>query len=388
VSVLGAAVLLGALGVAAVVARNLTHFRRAPHAGAPTAPVSILMPVRDEADGVEAAVRAACAQTADVEVVVLDDESTDATPEILRRLADELPRLRIVRGRPLPPGWAGKAWACWQLAAEHARHDWLWFVDCDVRLRPDAVARGLAVARTTGARFVSAFPRQVTGSVGEALLVPLIHFVLLAWLPLWLVNRITLPGLVAGCGQLMLVAREAYQAADGHRAIRGTLHDGLQLARRMKAMGFTVALFDGADVAVCRMYAGFAATWRGFARNAYEALGSPAALGTMITLNAGLFVLPFVALPWALTREGWTVTTAAWAGAVATVLTIRWVLARRFGAPRWTALATPLSVALMIGIQLHSFLASALGRRVTWRARAYAQGPITPGAATTAGPAE
>ena len=202
-------------------------------------------------------------------------------------------------------------------------------------------------------------------------MVPLIHLVLLAYLPMWLIRQVPRPSLAAGCGQFILVERGAYLAAGGHRAIRSSLHDGLQLARRMKGAGFAIGLVDGTDLATVRMYAGLAATWRGFARNAYEALGSPAVLAVMVTLNATLFVLPFVALPLALVTGGFSPATALWGLAAAVVVALRAVLAIRFGAPLWTALATPLAVALMIGIQLHSYANACLGRRVTWRSRTY-----------------
>jgi len=375
---LALAVLAGLLGVALLVLTNLRTFRPAPPAAGHHAPVSILIPARNEADQIEGAVRAACAQVADrVEVVVLDDGSTDGTGEILRRLAPELPRLRVVAGAPLPAGWAGKAWACWQLASEQARHEWLLFVDADVRLGPDAAGRALAAAGAQDAEFVSAFPRQILGSLGEALLVPLIHLVLLAYLPMGLIRRHPLPSLSAGCGQLMLVRRAAYLAADGHRAIRGTLHDGLKLARHMKAAGFGVGLFDGSDVASCRMYPGFVGAWRGFSRNAYEALGSPATLAVMWALNGSLFVLPFVALPLTLRGGGMSAQAALWGAAVAVGLALRVLLAVRFGAPVWIALATPLAVLLMMGIQLHSYVRHLTRQPVVWRARVY------PGASPT-----
>jgi hypothetical protein len=370
--ILALVVLLALLGVAALVASNLRVFRPAPAAG-PTAPVvSVLIPARDEQAGIEAAVRAASDQPGAAEVVVLDDGSTDDTPAILARLAGEPDGPRVVTGEPLPPGWAGKSWACWQLAGQ-ARAPWLLFVDADVRLAPGAVVRLLAAAREAGVTFLSGFPRQLTGSVGEALVVPLIHLVLLAYLPMRLARRRPEPALSAGCGQLMLVDRDAYLAAGGHRAIRATLHDGLMLARRMKAAGAPVGLVDATDLATCRMYAGLGQTWRGFARNAYEALGSPAALAVMLALNAGLFVLPFVALPWTLV-QGRIWTAALWAAAVAIVVGLRLALARRFRAPAWTALATPVAVLLMLGIQLHSFVNHCLGRTVVWRARAYVRG--------------
>jgi hypothetical protein len=378
VTVFGLVVLAGLVGITALCLRNLAVFRLAPAASANPPPVSVLIPARNEAAEIEAAVRAACAQTAPrVEVVVLDDGSTDDTPGILARLARELPRLRVVVGEALPPGWAGKAWACWQLASRHARHEWILFVDADVRLAPDAAGRALAAARAEGVDFVSAFPRQVLGSVGEALLVPLIYLVLLAYLPMWLVRRHPMPSLSAGCGQFMLVRRDAYLAADGHRAIRSTLHDGLMLARRMKAAGSAISLFDGRDVARCRMYVGLRATWRGFARNAYEALGSPLILVVMVVSNGAFFVLPFVLGPLLLVTGGLSPAAAIWGAALGVALGLRGLLAVRFGVPWWTVPATPVAVFLMIGIQLHSYVNLTTGRSVVWRARVY-RGPLGP----------
>lgn len=367
-----AAWVLGALlVVAAQVALNFRWFRRAPVAAGRGFPVSILIPARNEAANIETAVRAACAQASAVEVVVLDDQSTDDTPRILARLEGELARLRVVRGAPLPDGWAGKAWACWQLASEHARHRWVLFIDADVRLAPDAAARAQAAAYAQSVAFASAFPRQVTGSAGEALVAPLIHLVLLAYLPMPLIRLLAAPSLSAGCGQFMLVRREAYLAAGGHRAVRATLHDGIVLARLMKRAGFRIAVLDGSDLAACRMYAGFRATWRGFSRNAYEAFGSPLALAVMVALNAGLFILPFAALPLTWLAHGASAATAIWAAAAGVALAIRAAVAARFGHPAWTILATPVAVALMLGIQLHSAVNHLTGRRVLWRARVY-----------------
>ena len=206
--------------------------------------------------------RAACAQRgATLEVVVLDDGSTDGTGEILARLERELPRLRVDAGAPLPPGWAGKAWACWQLADEHARHPWVLFVDCDVRLdagRRGARARGGAGRQSPRTSSPASRARR-SGSPGEALLVPLIYLVLLVVSadgahP----KRSRMPSLSAGCGQFMLVRRARLPRSRTVTArCGGTLHDGIMLARRMKATGIRSPSSTAADIATCRMYAGF-----------------------------------------------------------------------------------------------------------------------------------
>ena len=368
-------VLIGLLFIGGLAAWNFVLFQRAPRPLEDGESVSILIPARNEEANIEKAVRAACAQTAHaVEVVVLDDGSTDATPCLLASLCAECARLRVVSGQPLPVGWAGKAWACWQLASQHARNDWLLFVDADVRLDPEAASRALAAARAQRVDFLSAFPRQLVPTPGEALLAPLMYLLLMAYLPMALIRSNRLPSLSAACGQFMLVRRDAYLAADGHRAVAETLHDGIKLARRMKAAGFFVGIVDGQDLAVCRMYAGFRASWQGFTRNAYEALGSPVALAIMATLNTAFFILPFLAFPISAIFGRAALSTAAWGLAVLLVLGLRSVLAWRFRYPWWTALATPVAVLALIGIQCESALRHWTGRSVVWRNRAYTGG--------------
>jgi hypothetical protein len=119
------------------------------------------------------------------------------------------------------------------------------------------------------------------------------------------------------------------------------------------------------------MYRGFPETWRGFARNAYEALGSPGTLGTMTALNLGLFVLPFAGAAWVWTVDGTAVARLAWTTAAGLVLGTRVALRGRFGGPLWMVAATPLAVLLMVGIQIHSFLAHVTDRPMVWRSRVY-----------------
>ena len=251
---------------------NLRRFRRpALAAGRPA--LSVLIPARNEAANIGDAVAAVLAsEGVDVELIVLDDGSTDATPQILAGIGD--PRLRVAAGGTLPAGWSGKQHACAALARLASR-PLLVFVDADVRLAPDALSRMAGFMGTHDVGLASGFPRQVTRSWSEVLLLPLIHFLLLGYLPLVQMQRSGSTGLGAGCGQLFIARADAYAAAGGHAAIRASLHDGLMLPRAFRRAGFMTGLFDATSCATCRMYSNAAQVWEGLTKNATEGMAKP-----------------------------------------------------------------------------------------------------------------
>ncbi|WP_159715202.1 glycosyltransferase family 2 protein, partial [Geminicoccus flavidas] len=156
------AVLLAALPAVLCLVNRRALARRPPSALAdPVSPhVSILIPARDEAANIGPALDAARAsQGVRLEIMVMDDGSTDATAAIVRDHAGRDPRVRLLQAPPLPAGWSGKAHVCQRLS-EQAQGDWLLFVDADVRLAPDAVLILAGHARRHGMGLVSAVPRQ------------------------------------------------------------------------------------------------------------------------------------------------------------------------------------------------------------------------------------
>ena len=343
---------------AVLFVRNIRLFQ--PPAGRDdSAAVSILIPARDEAANIAAAIHSALANPT-AEVLVLDDNSGDRTYDIAAEIAEREPRLRVLRGEPLPDGWLGKNFACAQLA-EAASNRLLLFIDADVRVAPAAVAQLAHALRTSGAELISGVPRQEVRTFSEQLLIPLIHFVLLGFLPLNRMRRSSHPAYGTGCGQLMMVDRNGYETAGGHHAIRHSVHDGLTLPKAFRSAGLRTDLIDVTALASCRMYRRDADVWRGLSKNTHEGLGAPARiLPFSILLIAGQ-VLPFVLL----TTGMWQ----AYAGAALALLP-RAIAMRKFHQPLLGVLLHPLAVVALVGIQWAGLLRYIRGKPAAWKGRA------------------
>lgn len=366
-----------ALIPAVMFARNLGAYRRLPAVdGRDRKACSVLIPARNEEGNIAAAVRSVLESGGtNLEVIVLDDGSTDRTAEIVHEIARSDRRVRIESAPPLPEGWCGKQHACYVLSGL-AVHPVLIFLDADVRLRSGAVARMAVFLEQSGVALASGVPEQVTRSFSERLLVPFIHFVLLGFLPIRRMRRDGRPALGAGCGQLFVARREAYEACGGHSAIRATLHDGPKLPRVFRAAGFRTDLFDATDVAVCRMFPNGADVWRGLTRNAHEGLGSSRLIVPATVLLFGGQVLPLIALIVAgLTASPWAFAFSL-AGTGAAFLP-RLLAVVRFRQPLDSSLLHPMGICALLGIQWVAFLRSLRRRPAVWKGRAYLQAPGT-----------
>ena len=339
----------------------LRHVRvfRPPAGRDESAAVSILIPARDEETNIAAAIDAALASPR-VEVLVLDDHSSDRTYEIAAEIAAREPRRRVLRGEPLPIVWAGKNFACAQLAAA-ARNRLLLFVDADVRLAPDAPAALAHALRVNVADLISGVPLQEGGTFSEQLLIPLIHFVLLGFLPLSRMRRSNHPAYATGCGQLMMAEHAAYEAAGGHRSIRGSVHDGLALPKAFRVAGRRTDLADVTALASCRMYRRNADVWRGLSKNTHEGLGAPARI-----LPISILLIAGQVLPFALLATGmWQ----AYAG-VALALLPRAIALRKFDQPLLGLLLHPIANVALLAIQWAGLVRFASGNPTAWKGRA------------------
>ena len=361
-----------ALLPAGLAAVNLAILRT-PEAARTDGLVSILIPARNEAAVIEGTARAALASRGvPVEVIVGDDHSTDDTAAIVARIAGTDPRLRLISVPALPEGWTGKNHACVALAAE-ARGERLLFLDADVTLAPDGAAALAAHAERSGAHLVSGVPRQVMETLGERLTVPMIDFLMLGYLPVALMRASPRTSLGAACGQMILIAREAYTATGGHDAIRTSLHDGVRLPRLLRERGFRTDLVAGHALATCRMYRNFSQSWAGFSKNAHEGMATPAALPIWTLLLFGGHVLPWLVLAAALALG--TGTAAAVAGAAALVsLGTRAAITLRVAEPPVTILLHPLTVSTALAIQWNVLLRPGRAGQAVWKGRRYTVG--------------
>ena len=286
-----------------------------PHVGGNA--VSVLIPARNEEQNIRATLESVLAsRDAEFEVVVLDDHSTDRTTEIVGEFARHDPRVRLESAPPLPGDWCGKQHAC-HVLARLARHPLLVFMDADVRLAPDALSRMANFMAYRRVDLVSGVPHQELGTLSERLLIPQIHFILLGYLPMPFMRWTRRPGFSAGCGQLFVVRRDAYEATGGHAMIRNTLHDGVKLPRLFRRVGFRTDLFDATDIASCRMYHTNGETWRGLGKNATEGLAAPGTILPMTGLLLGGQVLPFVLLIFAGNLSGSAMVATVLAGVFA-----------------------------------------------------------------------
>ena len=332
--------------------------------------LSVLIPARNEQTRIAPVLTAALASTGvDFEIIVADDSSTDRTAEIVSEFAKTDQRLRLVTTRALPDGWLGKNNACHFLSTE-AAHPYAVFLDADVVLQPDALQRiASEFARRPQLKLLSGFPHQITGSFWEKTLIPLIHTVLLGYLPFPGVKFTNSPMFATACGQLIAVQMDAYRDVGGHERIRDCIHDGVMLPRHFRAAGHHTDLMDITDISATRMYENGPQVFSGLMKNAHEGMERPIGLPVWTTLLVGGHVLPPIVavIAWLAGASGDTMRLALIAAALPWIM--RFLMTVVFRQSWLGAILHPYGVAVLMGLQWVAFFRWRSGKKVSWRGR-------------------
>jgi glycosyltransferase involved in cell wall biosynthesis len=341
----------------------------------PPPALSIVIPARNEAHNIEAAVRSALAARwpGRLEVVVVDDRSEDGTGEILARLAAEDPRLKVVAGADPPAGWLGKPHAL-HLAQRHATGDWLLFVDADVRLALDGPARLIGRASAQGAQMASGLGRLTVESFWERVVQTRIGAIIAGGNPIAKVNDPEREEVLAN-GQCLLFTRAAYDAMGGHEAIKGSVLDDVDFAKKAKADKVPYRLYFAPDVFECRMYTGLGEIWNGWTKNLFPALKYSLVVTALVTLLLfATSLLPFVLLlkNALLSLSGLPVDPVfvAMEAALCVLILVTDALGHRANGYRWDLFWTfPLGMAIVVLLFWNSAWRIRSGRGAVWKGR-------------------
>lgn len=257
--------------------------------------VSILVPLRNEEDNVKDLIDNLKKISYEyVEILLLDDNSSDGTLQLLKNttLYDE--RFSILSGSELPKAWNGKVYACHQLSLR-ARGDYLLFIDADMRVHPDVIQASVSLLKKKNASMLSGFPAFPVHLMLEKLLVPLQHFVVFFHLPLLPANWTTKPAFTAAHGAFILVNQKDYRLIKGHEAIQNSLIDDVDLSRSFKKHGYRSLLANVTKFTTCFMYRSNKDVWDGFTKNLFPGLGrSPILVGTLFLFYGLFYVMPFL----------------------------------------------------------------------------------------------
>ena len=259
--------------------------------------LSVLIPARDEEANLPATLEAwARVEYPDWELVVLDDRSTDSTPEILRRAAFSNPHLRILDGTPPPDGWGGKNWACQKLS-ESATGELLLFADADVRPAAGALLASVALLERENGDALTGFGSQISSDWSARAVVPLVMEVPVAgFLSLREALDRPEPILSAAVGQWLLFTRKTYEAIGGHRSVASRVVEDIALGMAVKKDGRKLVPALARDLLEVEMYRGPGEVWNGFAKN-LSTLGGGGLPGFLLVQGPGAFLY---LLPWIL----------------------------------------------------------------------------------------
>ena len=342
--------------------------------------ISICIPARNEENNIRRCVESALGQDyPNIEVIVLDDRSTDSTLAQLREIASCDSRLLPINGTDLPAGWAGKPHALFQASAA-ARGEWLCCVDADTFLAPQAISSCYAKAIEIQADMFTTMNEQILGTFWEKVVMPLVMTALSVGFSPRKVNDPHTRDAIAN-GQFIMIRRTVYDAIGGHEKVKDQIVEDKAISEQVKWNGYRLVVADGSQVIRTRMYTSLPGMWEGWTKNIYLGLRDHPSMLMLGAFGATLSLIAALFLPlWTLLGINWLFNGGAWlaiAVIAQSLLVWAWLIyfrirvARGMNISAWYALTTPLGAGVFAAMMLTSAWKVISGQGVTWRGRKY-----------------
>ena len=353
--------------------RNMRTPDRNAKVPQPAPLISVLIPARNEEENIRTCVESLQQQDyPNFEILVLDDNSTDGTAAIVNEMAAKDSRINLYFGEPLPDDWAGKCFACYQLA-QKAKGDWLLFVDADTTHKPHMLRSVLALAKELKTSLLSGFPRQLATSFTQKVIIPVFYFILLGWLPLWWLHRSKTPRPSMAIGQFFFFSKEEYWRIGGHEAVKSRIVEDVWMGIAVAGKGGRHIAVDLSPVTSTHMYRDFGAMWNGLGKCIYSVIAT-IPIG-IIALVAAVYFFYFAPFFWLWNGFFMGPEPLLWRGVVVSqiviMLLMRWLIDTRFRGPGISVWLHPIGLSFYLLNVLYCLGRLLVGGGVTWKERFY-----------------
>ena len=333
--------------------------------------VSILIPARNEEKIIQNTIKMfQLLDYPEYEVIILDDCSTDKTYEVALSASKYDPKIQVHSGLPLPPDWLGKNWACHQLS-NIAKGELFIFTDADTIWKPDTLKAIIHLMQIHQADMMSVFPTQLTVTFTERMVIPLLTFSILAYLPDLLVRYTHHPAFAAANGQCLVFKKYAYMKINGHFAVRNMVLEDMNLAWNLKRKGLKLVIALGNQILRARMYENWQQVRNGFTKNILAGYGNSIFLLILSTIfHWSLFLAPWVGFLICLLLP----ESSYWLTFFLAILTIGILIRLLTNATAkqniFDGIGMPISVILMTIIAFEAIYLKAINKPSVWKGRA------------------
>ena len=339
--------------------------------------VSLIVPARNEQRGIDRCVQGLRDQDyRHLELVFVDDDSNDETPDILAWHASQDARVKTINTGGRADGWNGKQWAC-HCGAEAAHGEWLCFMDADTYAEPHLISRTLAFASARAIDMLTLQPWYEMLSLWERIVLPAGLPPLLVVYPPHRVNDPNDPLSMAN-GQFIMIRREVYERVEGHAGIKDRMMDDYSLAESVKNAGYRLFVAEGIDVMRVRLYTNLREIWAGALKASVQISGGWLVSAIGLIGNLLINVAPVAALMWAVIVHNWPVVMIMGTTVLLQVTYYSLLRMAAFRLPPWSGITYPIGGIIVTAIMLDGMVRLATGRNITWKGRSLLGRPDLP----------